>query len=806
MYQNTSIKKPNHMSKRIIASILLLVVSFTISPTLVHALLPVFDSTDLPLDVKNAIEGTVGTAEQVDEGIRDTFLRALAYSVANALMQKVLTKTINWANTGFEGNPFYVQNAEQTFTNIALQNATFIADAFKKNLNVGYNRQVLLSLADKYSGPFSNPARAVDYTLPEILGSKEQADAFNNGDIFSWDAYKVLNEAGNNPYTAALNARTLIDSQIMKSQEKVKEELRTGGGFLSDKVCVEEKTLSDGTTICNQYVTNTPGAVVGDKIRDAVKSDNEQVKAAINNSVGILSAATTQLTSAVLDLGLAQIGKIGSGGTDTTEVIDYQNNWNTVVAVESNDPSVGTGLLGNPNEVSIRTLLYGTWRYGPNSLSNSPLGQTQNTAGPLTQGTIIADNEVTTKTKEEYLSANVYDISRMGMIDRTQVVAYQLLQERELLYSFRNSIVTLDQVCLFGPDRGYRERFDTLFDREVSPFIRRAANGNESAEKKIQAYEFLRSVMYKNIRDSMGTDVLSSRMMVAVNKIDDYNDRIYEVERLLSKYQSAQNDLRRLEAEFLSGASDKNEIARILLSKENSGQIPTAEVIFDQKNFIQTALGEKTYLEEEKTFCDQEIKKTDYQLRRYADKKQLLYCPLEGLGVTAVGSDAQISPELSAFFRNIKAGKVEEVNATSVTYGAGFTAPTYTTAAPGDFDATVLLGSDIALFGVKWFGGCIYTEPGDFGKCLEEASAGRAIDFHGGIRDSDLSNTWEYQYLNSKGNRNTERIGFSFVQYHYKYVNPSGNDEFYDEKLKIRCSSFYRSSPRDYESIYDRIL
>ncbi len=59
----------------------------------------------------------------------------MAFCIGNALIQAIGNSTINWIKSGFNGNPAFVNNPQQFFTNIADQQTLGFASAFQKANN-----------------------------------------------------------------------------------------------------------------------------------------------------------------------------------------------------------------------------------------------------------------------------------------------------------------------------------------------------------------------------------------------------------------------------------------------------------------------------------------------------------------------------------------------------------------------------------------------------------------------------------------------------------------------------------------------
>ena len=117
-----------------------------------------------------------------------------AMIAAQRLIDSMVRSTVDWAQTGFEGNPAYVTNPNQYFTNIA----DGVAGEFIEGSDLGYlcspfQTQIRLALQRQYIRPYQ-----FQCTLTEVVGN---IDAFYND--FSeggWDGwFRMTQNSANNP-------------------------------------------------------------------------------------------------------------------------------------------------------------------------------------------------------------------------------------------------------------------------------------------------------------------------------------------------------------------------------------------------------------------------------------------------------------------------------------------------------------------------------------------------------------------------------------------------------------------------------
>src|SRR3989344_6420706 len=122
-----------------------------ISPQKTEAQWPVFD---IPTEVSTAIGATAETSNAVKEYGLD----AVAYFFANRMVEKLAAQTVNWINSGFQGNPAYVTDPNQFFLDIGDEQASrFLSStAFSNSLCSPFRAQVRLALVKNYLAETDN--------------------------------------------------------------------------------------------------------------------------------------------------------------------------------------------------------------------------------------------------------------------------------------------------------------------------------------------------------------------------------------------------------------------------------------------------------------------------------------------------------------------------------------------------------------------------------------------------------------------------------------------------------------------------
>ncbi len=170
---------------------------------------------------------------------RQTYWNSIFYFAMRILLRELTMSIVNWINSGFQGNPSFVQDPKSFFEKDAdrtignfIQNSDldFLCEPFKIN--------VKLSLGLQYS-PFRD---VIGCRLTDVL--KNSKDAYtnfvngsfiNNGGWASW--LNITTIPQNNQMGALLISQGKLETEL-DSQIKYRDnELQWGGGLLSFKEC-----------------------------------------------------------------------------------------------------------------------------------------------------------------------------------------------------------------------------------------------------------------------------------------------------------------------------------------------------------------------------------------------------------------------------------------------------------------------------------------------------------------------------------------------------------------------------------------
>lgn len=231
-----------------------------------HAFWGIADTTwDVPAWVDRAVDG-------------------VSMALAQQLIDRMVQSSVKWAQSGFEGNPGYVTDPKQFFSDVA----DGVAGEYIMGTDLGFlcspfQANIRLSLTANYSEP-----EPFQCTLTEVVGNIE--NFYTDFSAGGWDGWFAMTQnETNNPYGAYLAAKVELDSRIAEKVGLERELLNWSDGFLSWSECIETNPplvnpSSDPTVLPSTNTRHVPGKAVGECIaRGPIQTPGTTLKAQLDN-------------------------------------------------------------------------------------------------------------------------------------------------------------------------------------------------------------------------------------------------------------------------------------------------------------------------------------------------------------------------------------------------------------------------------------------------------------------------------------------------------------------------------------------
>lgn len=287
-------------------------------------------------------------AEELKEAelkrVREQCLNGVAYTLAKRQLAKITNDTLNWVNTGLDGDPLFVRDQVSYLQNVADQKLIEFLKPVSSSANstiYPYGRSFARGALQNRSTTFEQ--RSVNTLSRFLPNNAEPSDWSNDFSQGGWNAWLAFTQ---NPANNPLGYQLIATEELAKRQREAEEAAlnEISNGFLPEKQCVEwsndsitSVTDDDGTTIeinndeldelheeflrdqgistigtdfekpyCLRWETITPGSVIENQVNTTLTSSIRQLELAdsINESLGVLFQS---LLTKLMDKGLKNL-------------------------------------------------------------------------------------------------------------------------------------------------------------------------------------------------------------------------------------------------------------------------------------------------------------------------------------------------------------------------------------------------------------------------------------------------------------------------------------------------------------------
>lgn len=229
------------------------------------------------------------------------------WATVDIAIEKVTRSTVDWINSGFQGNPAYVTDLRGFLLDLADEETSlFIEGTALEALCSPWKLDIKIALALP-QGQFE---REVACTLSDIVANM---DDFINGDFSQggWAGwFELTTKPQNNPYGLYLMTASELEQRIAGTQQEQTQLLSFGNGFFSQTKCEELPPGFVGPPRCK--IVN-PGVVIEEQLNNILFSGQRRLEVA-DEFNEILSALLGQLFKQILGAGGLRSLSEGSQG------------------------------------------------------------------------------------------------------------------------------------------------------------------------------------------------------------------------------------------------------------------------------------------------------------------------------------------------------------------------------------------------------------------------------------------------------------------------------------------------------------
>jgi len=244
-------------------------------------------------------------------------------SFAAKLAAKMLTQSIlDWINSGFEGQPTFVQDPKKFIGDVANEaSGAFIAEVGLSALCVPFRPQIQIALY----GVQTYYVRS-QCTLDTVINNVQSFyDDFNAGGWTAW--VNTVQQPQNNPYGAYFISLQEQQLRILQAKQNASDDANQSGGFLSLYKCdrmdpfhgdpdfpnYETPYNEGGIKGCESASKTTPGKTIAGQADFALSIGGRQLIEAdeLNEMIGVIADA---FISQLIKQGLSSLTKANNPG------------------------------------------------------------------------------------------------------------------------------------------------------------------------------------------------------------------------------------------------------------------------------------------------------------------------------------------------------------------------------------------------------------------------------------------------------------------------------------------------------------
>ena len=297
---------------------------------------PVLDQKGLTTAEKIQANTAESTKLSTADNIRNNCLNGLAYRIAKYALAKLTQKTVNWINSGFNGDAFFIRDQNSYMRSIQNDQINSILGPiglYSNRNNYPYGRDFARAYLQHQKNTYNMYAQSnLSHYFNKYMTPAQYSGNFMGG---GWNGWLALTQnPANNPLGFGMITSQQIADRTAVATNEATNELNWGDGFLSQKKCVDpiNYTPKDAKkNPCNKWETVTPGIAISNQLSNAMGSSYRQLEMAdqINESMSVVFDA---LVNQAMSWGVSQLSTRKDpsfatfGGTGSNKVYDSSGN------------------------------------------------------------------------------------------------------------------------------------------------------------------------------------------------------------------------------------------------------------------------------------------------------------------------------------------------------------------------------------------------------------------------------------------------------------------------------------------------
>lgn len=257
-------------------------------------------------------------------GVTDVSMDSIMFCIVNEILTYITNATISWINSGFNGNPVFVQNPGAILESVANTEANSFISAMSKGVgqtttsgntlavvnnstgaitvfnNSALQSQLTSNLIGAYtsqsSGNYTSGLASPTITTDQIIGL---ANGVDYGRDVGAQQYNPLNTV----YGQTLAANAAMQRQIAAAQQNAQLNMLMNQGIQSPTTCASGGTRAVNGTCQNTFIQNTAsGQLIGSTLKNRDMMTYERIALA-KDFDSVITALVNQLVKiAVTDI------------------------------------------------------------------------------------------------------------------------------------------------------------------------------------------------------------------------------------------------------------------------------------------------------------------------------------------------------------------------------------------------------------------------------------------------------------------------------------------------------------------------
>lgn len=487
-------------------------------------------TASLGIQVKNVLK----------EVVRQTLM-----TIARRALQGITKSTTTWINTGYWGNPLFLENPKSFFKDIGKYEVRTLVDEIGYNsISMPFGKSTALNIIGSYKRQFSDNAT---YTMSKVIDDPVLLKNFRNDfNVGGWNGFLINTQYPQNNYLGyqmmisdELSRR--LEGTVANNAQTVQKTLDQGMGYLSPQTCATNPAYNsfknqfnaptfDKSKFSIEYYKSHPSPT-SQTAEEAAQWEADYQKALTNAEV------SWGTTNACPNRGDGSSGLISTTpgstvGAAINKALGGTQDQTTLAAAMGNSVSAILDALLNKfmqkglNKLASKVNPPKTddWSYNGETLGVTPTNDDWSN-GPEVEIDLNIfknkiDEDIKNTTKEITLMDNYAAVDAQGNIKLSDAGIMQILE------ASWPKVRELD-ICTPGPDLGWEARMDKETQRN-SGLMSEKVN-DENQERAAEAQLALNELQFAV---NEFKDWIMNKMMIELPTSMNYLDAIDELSNL----------------------------------------------------------------------------------------------------------------------------------------------------------------------------------------------------------------------------------------------------------------------------------